>query len=124
MSPPTKIDTNSCRLRIRKALETLREEVDKAMAKKEKGPDWHFNMVLAETSKYLHDKGVQDGIVATGDLDSCMKGSGFSSFLRNVPDRKSLFTAYNALPSMASELNSQLLWQDLNLHYMLKGQVL
>lgn len=110
MSPP-KIDTNVERQMIRKAVHALRDEVDLA----EKAPkiDWHFKMSLDDTYNSLHDEGVVDAIVRTGDLDICMNGNGFSSFLRNRPEWKSLSDAYYALFGRTRHLDIQLAWEDL-----------
>jgi hypothetical protein len=71
---------------IRDYLHALRKEVDAAI--KAGGWDWHFGMALEDTSRYLKDKGIEEVIVATGNLD-LMNGSGFRSFLPwRKPDEK------------------------------------
>lgn len=129
--------TKALRDRIRDLLHALRKEVDAAI--EAGGWDWHFKMALDSTSGYLNDKGIEEVIVATGDLDH-MNGIGFKSFfLRKEPDEKAdkgsirfwkrskpMKDAYDALWKEAQALKTEIREWNMNLGFLIvrEGDIL
>lgn len=122
---------------IRDYLHALRKEVDAAI--KAGGWDWHFGMALESTSGYLKDKGIEEVIVATGNLD-LMNGSGFRSFLPwRKPDEKTdeytirfwerskpMKDPFDALSEKAFALKDELRVWEMNLGFLIvrEGDIL